>query len=83
MWDIGRVLMDVEFALFLYVCIPVLFFALASFLYSKRDALWARVRSRLLAFHCVKCGRVYGVYVKEVSQEPCPDCQKQNAPLSF
>lgn len=54
------------------------------FFYEKRDRSAFDARRKLKVFHCVRCGHLYSVRKRDVSEgEACPECEYKNYELSY
>ena len=52
--------------------------------FDRRDKKQFETIRRSKAFHCVRCGTVYGARDPDLAQGvPCPECQYKNFELSF
>ncbi|MBC2603302.1 hydrogenase nickel incorporation protein HypA [Puniceicoccus vermicola] len=74
---------DVPLPIFFTVFVTtgvVLIFAL--WIYYDRMGVRRHDRLNQTVFHCVRCGKLYGVH-GEVKQAECPDCNLKNIPLRF
>ena len=58
--------------------------AILWFYYEKRDKRLFDIRRKRKVFHCVRCGNLYSVRKKDVSEgQNCPECGYKNYELSF
>ncbi len=70
--------------LILYTGSALLAIAGLWFYYEKREKRVFDIRRKRRVFHCVKCGELYSVRKKDVSEgQECPKCEYNNYELSF
>ena len=70
--------------LILYTGSALLAIAALWFYYEKRDRRAFDARRKRKVFHCVRCGHLYAVRKRDVSEgELCPECGYKNYELSY
>lgn len=54
------------------------------FWHDRKDRQQFEESRRRKVFHCIRCGSLYSVRMRDVEQgQPCPKCQYNNYELSF
>lgn len=70
--------------LIMYTGSALIGIALLWLYYERRDKAQFDARRRRKVFHCVKCGGLYSIRKKDVSDGvECPECKYKNYELSY
>lgn len=72
----------IEQALFVFTTIGMLMIGLVWIYFDIRERRLYSIKRELHAFHCVKCGHIYGVRQSRAISS-CPKCGFRNSKLSF
>ena len=79
----GSDVLDVPLPIFFTVFVTIgMVFIFALWIYYDRMGVRRRDRLNQTVFHCVRCGKLYGVH-GEVKKASCPKCGLENIPLRF